>query len=190
MDDKQALRRTLRKLRAEHAAALPQTTRALLFRRPPGAVMELVPQGAPVGLYHAEADEAPAGAYARFLYEEGHPIALPWFADRQSPMEFRAWSDPFGESDLERGTFNLVQPMADAAPIVPKVLFMPLVGFTERGERLGQGGGHYDRWLADHPGTIAIGLAWDCQLVDSLPTEAHDVPLSAVITPTRLYGPF
>ena len=37
---------------------------------------------------------------------------------------------------------------------------------------------------------LAIGLAWDCQLVDDLPTEPHDCPLNAVITPTRLYGPF
>ena len=39
-------------------------------------------------------------------------------------------------------------------------------------------------------GALAIGLAWDCQLVDDLPHEAHDRPLAAVVTPTRLYGPF
>ena len=66
----------------------------------------------------------------------------------------------------------------------------PLVGFTSQGARLGQGGGHYDRWLADHPDTVAIGLAWDCQLVDALPVEPHDIPLTAIITPTRIYGPF
>ncbi|HCH95451.1 MAG TPA: 5-formyltetrahydrofolate cyclo-ligase, partial [Erythrobacter sp.] len=35
-----------------------------------------------------------------------------------------------------------------------------------------------------------IGLAWDSQMVDDLPSEAHDIPLSAVVTPTRIYGPF
>jgi 5-formyltetrahydrofolate cyclo-ligase len=70
------------------------------------------------------------------------------------------------------------------------VLFVPVVGFTEDGARLGQGGGHYDRWLAAHPGAVAIGLAWDCQRVDALPVEPHDAPLAAVVTPTRLYGPF
>lgn len=190
MDEKQALRKRLRKLRREHAASLPTTTSALLFRRPPRPVMDLVPQGASIGLYHAATGEAPAGGYARFLYEEGHPIALPWFAGRGSPMEFRAWTDPFADTDLEQGTFGLVQPVGDAHPVMPQVLFMPLVGFTEEGARLGQGGGYYDRWLAEHPGTIAIGLAWDCQLVESLPVEPHDMPLAAVVTPTRLYGPF
>jgi 5-formyltetrahydrofolate cyclo-ligase len=63
-----------------------------------------------------------------------------------------------------------------------------LVGFTQDGARLGQGGGHYDRWLAANRDAVALGLAWDCQLVDDLPVEEHDQPLRAVITPTRLYG--
>jgi 5-formyltetrahydrofolate cyclo-ligase len=65
---------------------------------------------------------------------------------------------------------------------------VPLVGFTASGERLGQGGGHYDRWLAEHPGRLTIGLAWDAQLCPALPSEPHDEPLDAVITPTRIYG--
>ena len=67
---------------------------------------------------------------------------------------------------------------------------MPLVGFTEQGDRIGQGGGFYDRWLAAHPDTLAIGMAWDVQKVDELPVEDHDMPLTAIITPTRIYGPF
>src|SRR3546814_6880034 len=57
------------------------------------------------------------------------------------------------------------------------------------GRRLGQGGGHYDRWLAAHPGARAIGLAWDEQLCEDLPHETHDIRLDAIVTPTRLYGP-
>jgi 5-formyltetrahydrofolate cyclo-ligase len=68
------------------------------------------------------------------------------------------------------------------------VAFVPLVGFTAAGERLGQGGGHYDRWLAANPSVLPLGLAWDCQLRGSLPHEAHDCPLRGVITPTRFYG--
>ena len=74
--------------------------------------------------------------------------------------------------------------------MVPDVLFVPLLGFTKNGGRLGQGGGHYDRWLAAHPDTVSIGLAWDAQLVDTMPLQEHDRGLSAVVTPTRFYGPF
>ena len=65
------------------------------------------------------------------------------------------------------------------------------MGFTPSGKRLGQGGGHYDRWLAEHPAVLKIGLAWDIQCVepeDALPTEPHDIALDAVVTPTRMYG--
>ena len=88
------------------------------------------------------------------------------------------------------GVLGLRQPSGDLPELVPDVLFMPLVGFTARGERLGQGGGFYDRWLAAHPATIAIGMAWDVQEVPELPLEPHDMPLAAIITPTRILGPF
>ena len=190
MKTKDQLRKSLRNLRREHVEALPQATRALLFLRPPAPLMELVPDNAAIGLYRATPFEAPAASYAKFFVEKGHAIALPRFATRGSEMEFATFSDPFEESDLETGPFGLMQPRPDVGTIVPDVLFVPLLGFTERGERLGQGAGHYDRWLADHPGTTAIGMAWDGQLVEELPTESHDIPLAAVVTPTRFYGPF
>ncbi|MGN6497804.1 MAG: 5-formyltetrahydrofolate cyclo-ligase [Tsuneonella sp.] len=190
MDSKQDLRRALRAVRREHVAALPGSTRALLFMRPPSALLTLVPEGAPVGLYHAQENEAPTAAYARYFHEQGHPIALPRFADRGAPMGFARYEDPYAESGLEPGPFGVLQPAAHAEAVEPQVLFVPLVGFTEEGARLGQGGGHYDRWLTAHPDALAIGLAWDCQRVEALPSEPHDVPLAAVVTPTRLYGPF
>ena len=85
------------------------------------------------------------------------------------------------------GPFGLAQPCADAPLVEPDLVFVPLLGFTAQGDRLGQGGGHYDRWLAAHPGALPIGLAWDCQLVDALPVQAHDQRLAGVITPTRYY---
>ena len=189
-ETKSDLRDRLRAERRRHVASLAKSTRALLFMRPPAALLRLVPEGATIGLYRANPHEAPAERYARFFLEQGHALALPRFAHRQAPMEFAAHSDPYGESDLEVGPYGLMQPLPEAAAVTPQVLFVPLLGFTAEGERLGQGGGHYDRWLAEHPETVAIGLAWDCQQVEELPCEAHDAPLAAVVTPTRLYGPF
>lgn len=188
--NKATLRQQLRALRREHVANLDPATRALILHRPPAPLMALVPSGAAIGLYHATAHEAPAGGYARFFHERGHPLSLPRFAHRGADMEFAEFLDPWDESNCEVGPFGLLQPGADARAVVPEILFVPLLGFTEKGARLGQGGGHYDRWLVANPGKMAIGLAWDVQCVDELPTEAHDHPLTAVVTPTRLYGPF
>ena len=190
MIDKQMLRTALKQRRREHVAAIPAMQLGLLFRRPPEALVRLVPEGATIGLYHEMPAEAPAGHYARWFFERGHRIALPWFADRAAPMAFREWTNPCVEDLLEPDPFKAKQPASDSAELTPEVLFVPLVGFSDRGGRLGLGAGHYDRWLAAHPPRLAIGLAWDCQLVDDLPTEPHDHPLDAVITPTRLYGPF
>ena len=188
--DKAAFRKQLRQKRREHVAALPEAMRALVFHRPPASLLDMVPDGATIGLYRAGPAEAPTAAYARFFQERGHALALPRFASREAAMEFAAFSDPFDETDLVIGPFGLLQPEADAEALTPDLLFVPLLGFTENGHRLGQGGGHYDRWFAAHPEARAIGLGWDCQLVDNMPIEAHDHPMDAIVTPTRLYGPF
>ena len=188
-DSKSILRTKLRKARAEHVTALPGAVSALVFRRPPAPVMAIIPDGATIGLYRAMESEAPAAGYARFFAEAGHRIALPRIGE-DGAMAFHAHTDPFGESDLEAGPHGILQPAADADTLMPQVLFVPLVGFTENGHRLGQGGGHYDRWLAAYPETTAIGLAWDVQRLDTLPLEEHDMPLSAIVTTTRIYGPF
>jgi len=186
MDQKQHLRVQLRRTRREYVASLPSATRALLFMRPPAAVAAMVGEGKIVGLYHATRDEAPTAAYARWFHENGRQVALPWFASKAAPMRFRLWASPWDSDTLEADPHGARQPMA-GAEVVPDVVFVPLVGFTGDGARLGQGGGHYDRWLAAHD-VPAIGMAWDCQIQDSLPTEPHDRALMAVITPTRLYG--
>jgi 5-formyltetrahydrofolate cyclo-ligase len=190
MKKKADLRQRLRTARREHVAALPAATRGLLFRHPPAPLLALIPDGATIGLYGATPWEAPTGHYAGYFFERGHMLALPRFAGRSADMEFARWTDPVGESDLEVGPFGLLQPDAEAEVLAPQVLLVPLLGFTASGARIGQGGGHYDRWLAAHPGTIAIGMAWDSQLLPALPIEPHDQSLAAVVTPTRLYGPF
>ena len=184
---KAELRERLRRLRREHVAALDPATRALLFLRPPRPVADTVLPGAIIGLYAEGAHEAPASRYARWFFERGHPVALPWFAGRDSAMSFRAW-DPFSAERLATGPYGIRQPSPQARERLPEIVFVPVLGFTADGHRLGQGAGHYDRWLAAHPGVRAIGLAWDCQLVDDLPTEPHDHPLEAIVTPSGLYG--
>ena len=187
---KAALRKEMRRRRREHAASLPPEVSALVFHRPPAAILEQVPDGATIGFYRSDPGEAPSASYRKFFFERGHPIALPRVTTLDQPMEFHLHSDPYEESDLEGGVMGLRQPLADAPVVVPEVLFMPLVAFSARGDRLGQGGGYYDRYLAAHPSIRAFGMAWDVQEAPELPTELHDMRLTAIITPTRVLGPF
>ncbi len=186
--EKKQLRQMMRTLRREHVAALPDGVRGLIFSRPPAPVVDMIAANATIGIYCATDAEAPTQGYARWFHENGYALALPWFADRQSGMQFREWRNPYDNEELVTGPFGMLQPHDEAPQVVPDVAFMPLLAFTAKGDRLGQGGGHYDKWLSDHAGALPIGMAWDCQLVDTLPVEIHDHTLSAVITPTRLYS--
>jgi 5-formyltetrahydrofolate cyclo-ligase len=71
------------------------------------------------------------------------------------------------------------------APAIDAAL-IPGLAFTARGERLGRGGGHYDRWLATHPVKCSIALTPDEMLVDCLPVEPHDRRVDLIVTPTRV----
>jgi 5-formyltetrahydrofolate cyclo-ligase len=68
-------------------------------------------------------------------------------------------------------------------PRWPDVVIVPCVAFTRGGDRLGQGGGWYDRMLAEaRADCLSIGVGFAEQLVDDLPIEDHDVGLDMVVT--------
>ena len=73
------------------------------------------------------------------------------------------------------------------------LILLPLVGYDDRGQRMGMGGGFYDRSLAftlrPGPRPTLIGLAHDCQRVDRLPAAPWDVPLDAIVSDTRVVRP-
>ncbi|MGH7858433.1 MAG: 5-formyltetrahydrofolate cyclo-ligase, partial [Candidatus Binatia bacterium] len=69
------------------------------------------------------------------------------------------------------------------------VVVVPGVAFSPRGDRLGRGGGHYDRALGAPPlvgSARAIGFAFDLQVVDEIPLEPHDVRVGVVVTEKRV----
>jgi len=95
---------------------------------------------------------------------------------------------------LHANRFGIAEPELNCADIKPvaelDVIFTPLVAFDSRGQRLGMGGGFYDRTLAqlaaNHNASI-IGLAHSCQQVAQVPVEPWDQPLHAIITPAHYY---
>lgn len=101
--------------------------------------------------------------------------------------ELRRWEE------LEPGPFGLMQP--PKAPLDPSVQSKPIhvalvpgLGFTADGNRVGQGGGFYDRWLARHPEVRAVGLAFSSQLLEAVPSEPHDRRMDAVLTESGIHA--
>ena len=95
---------------------------------------------------------------------------------------------------LVKNKYNIEEPVLACPSVIPSsqldVILMPLVGFDTKGNRLGMGGGYYDRTLAFTKRTtnkpLLIGVAHDVQEVERLPIAPWDIPLNAIITPTRL----
>ena len=93
------------------------------------------------------------------------------------------------DSKLVRNRLNILEPELDVREILPldqlDIILTPLVAFDSAGQRLGMGGGFYDRTLQHwrEKGPYPIGIAHDCQQVDTLPTEEWDIPLPEILTP-------
>ena len=96
-------------------------------------------------------------------------------------------------SDLVVNRLKIREPKLDVRDVLPlsqlDVLVTPLVAFDADGQRLGMGGGFYDRTLQNwrQHRLQPVGYAHDCQQVDALPTEQWDIPLPAVITPSKTW---
>jgi 5-formyltetrahydrofolate cyclo-ligase len=99
------------------------------------------------------------------------------------------------ETPMTRNRFGIAEPL-DARPLRARqldLLLMPLVGFDHRGFRLGMGGGFYDATLAfmrhrrNWRKPRLVGIAYECQRVESLPHDPWDMPLDAVLTERQLY---
>jgi 5-formyltetrahydrofolate cyclo-ligase len=106
-------------------------------------------------------------------------IALPHVVEPRQPMRFLAWQP--GEP-LFAGPSGLLQPAAEAEPLIPDTVLVPLVGFDRQLHRLGQGAGYYDRVFKALSDARRIGLAWSVQECADLPQDPWDVPLHAVAT--------
>ncbi|WP_324020916.1 5-formyltetrahydrofolate cyclo-ligase [Pantoea sp. JZ29] len=97
------------------------------------------------------------------------------------------------ETPLSPNKLRIPEPPLDIRHMVTldelDVMMVPLVAFDRSGQRLGMGGGFYDRTLQNwkQHAFLPVGIAHDCQLVDSLPVAAWDIPLPAVLTPSTLW---
>lgn len=120
------------------------------------------------------------------LARRGAVIALPAVIDRQT-IVFRR-HDP--DAALVAGGFGTMAPGPDAQTLDPDLMLVPLSAFDDAGNRIGYGAGHYDRAIArlhasGRPPRL-VGLAFECQRVDRVPAEPHDVPLHTVLTENGL----
>ena len=124
------------------------------------------------------------------LNARGVVTAMPVTPEPENPLTFHQWApgDP-----LVDGPYKTQQPSADAPLVTPSVILAPMLAFDAACWRLGYGGGFYDRTLgglrAAGRTVTAIGIAYDGQKVDQVPTGPYDMALDGVLTPSGLIQP-
>ncbi|MBO9489000.1 5-formyltetrahydrofolate cyclo-ligase [Endozoicomonas sp. G2_1] len=99
------------------------------------------------------------------------------------------------DTEMVANHYGILEPKLKVKNVKPlpelDLILTPLVAFDDKGNRLGMGGGFYDRTLAAceqlPQAPKVIGLAHDCQQVESIPTESWDIPLSEIITPSQRF---
>jgi 5-formyltetrahydrofolate cyclo-ligase len=120
------------------------------------------------------------------LREMGARLALPAILDKTT-IVFRALVR--GAEMIDMG-FGTVGPGPEAEDLDPSLMLVPLAAFDGRGHRIGYGAGYYDRAITRlierglRP--RLLGIAFDCQRVEAVPDEAHDVALDAILTESGL----
>lgn len=150
-----------------------------------------------VAVYAAMGSEVDPAAFAAAAAKRGWRVAYPCMlsasdaaacgqrmcmravaADDASAAPFIAHpTRAFAATDIDSSRFPIVP--AEALDMI----IVPLVAFDRAGARLGYGGGCYDRYLPMlSPACQIIGIAFDEQRVDHVPTDAHDLPLPHIIS--------
>lgn len=150
-----------------------------------------------VAVYAAMGSEVDPAAFAAAAVARGWRVAYPCMLSATDAMACgqRMCMRAVSAGDASEAPFIAHPTRAFAAtdidsdhfPIVPaKALDMtivPLVAFDRTGARLGYGGGCYDRYLPTVvPECLIVGIAFDEQRVDHVPTDAHDLPLSHIVS--------
>ncbi len=118
---------------------------------------------------------------------EGKLAALPRYSTAQEGYVACRVQDPSKEVRL--GRFGVREPLGSCATLELNrldLVLVPGVAFDLDGRRLGRGRGYYDR-LLDSVCAKTCGVAFDEQIVNEVPVEAHDVLLNCILTPTRWF---
>jgi 5-formyltetrahydrofolate cyclo-ligase len=99
-------------------------------------------------------------------------------------MEFYSYTE---NTSLISGAYNILEPDSKdvLVPDSDTLIIMPGAVFSKDRERIGYGGGYYDRYLAAHPECKTVAVAYDFQILEQIPYEEHDICPDLVVSERR-----
>lgn len=161
--------------------------------------IEKIQQAKHIAIYLANDSELDALPFIQWCWQNKKSVYLPVIHPFCSGQLLFLKYDK--STKMQKNQYGINEPKLDVTAIKLvnelDIIFTPLVAFDQQGNRLGMGGGFYDRTLArwyqnfqTSPSTkpYPIGLAHDCQRVSDIPCELWDIPLPEIITPSHRYN--
>ena len=135
-----------------------------------------------VGIYRSTANEPGTEALLADLLANGARMAVPVPHGKAYRW---AWVD--AQTRWRKGSYGIMEPIrakpADSAEL--RIVVVPGVAFDAQGGRLGHGGGHFDRLLAQG-NALRVGLCFENRLITAVPMEPHDIRMDVVVTEKRV----
>ena len=115
----------------------------------------------------------------KMLWKEGRHVYVPKVNGRE--MDFYEITSM---QDLKKGYRDILEPIDTLLPVhgISGIMVMPGLAFDRMGHRIGYGGGFYDKYLSENRYLCSVGVAYDFQIVENVPTEENDVPLDIIVT--------
>ncbi len=149
--------------------------------------------GQHIAIYIANDGEINPDVLRDYLWAVGKQCYLP-VVDQGGSKDL-LFIEYLPDTPLALNRFGIPEPSQHGARQIPPekldIVFVPLTGFDEAGRRLGMGGGFYDRTFVFTRTTEKprlIGIAHECQKVDSIPVEHWDIPMTAIATDCQFYS--
>ncbi len=127
-------------------------------------------------LYSALPDEVQTQSFLDKWHLQKKIILPTVVGDDIIPVEYAQ------ETTFAVGDFNILEPQNEPYTGDFDLIVVPGVAFDRRGNRIGRGRGYYDRFLNQHLEVKRIGICFDFQLVDEVPTEPFDIKMDEVIS--------
>ena len=138
-----------------------------------------------IGLYYPIGSEVSTIEIIQYLHKKKYTVSLP-VLEKNSKMSFYEWNE---KSPLKINNFGIPEPIK-SKKITPSTLVIPIVAFDTKLNRLGYGGGFYDRFINKLEKTkkiLKIGLALSCQKINKVPTNRFDKKMNYILTENKVY---
>lgn len=178
--DKNLVRKSVLHKRRELSAL--EKSKAELVMRESLFKWEVFKKAGVIHIFISKPDEPDTKPIIEHCLSSGKKIAVPLVLPNTYEL-FHSEIKSF--DDLVSGIHGIKEPCPKKwIKINPEsfdLVIVPGVAFDRQGGRLGHGKGYYDRFL-EHSCSFLLALAFDCQFLESVPTEFHDVPMNAILS--------